>query len=129
MEYYVADTHVFVWYLAESDKLSSSARTIFELADRGEGIIILPAIVLLECVDIFDKKKASAKFEDIIAKLNHASNFILSEIDWNLILETNKTKGLKDLHDRVIVATAKIFNAKLLSRDRLLKKYYTKTIW
>jgi PIN domain nuclease of toxin-antitoxin system len=62
-------------------------------------------------------------------KIFQANNFIFSEINWSLILEVNKVKGLKDLHDRIIVATAKIFNAFLISKDRTIKKFYKRIIW
>ena len=127
--YYVTDTHAFLWYLTNSSKLSSKARKVFNLCDKGEATIIVPAIVLLECIDIFDKNKIDFKFEELVFKIAQASNFILSEINWSLILEVNKIKGLKDLHDRVIVATAKAFGAFLISKDKIIKNFYPKTFW
>jgi PIN domain nuclease of toxin-antitoxin system len=127
--YYVTDTHSFIWYLIDSPKLSLKARDIFDSCERGEAVIIIPAIVLLECIDIFDKKKVELNFEEIVLKISQANNFIFSEINWSLILEVNKIKGLKDLHDRVIIATAKIFDAFLISKDRIIRKFYKKTIW
>jgi len=127
--YFVTDTHSFLWYLTDSPKLSQKARVIFDSCDRAKATIIIPAIVLLECIDILDKKKVNLKFEEIALKIFQASNFIFSEINWSLILEVNKTKGFKDLHDRIIVATAKIFDAILISKDKAIKKIYKKTIW
>lgn len=127
--YYVADTHAFLWYLAGSNQLSKKARQCFAAADQGEATIILPAIVLLECIDVIDKKKINFPFESIIAKLNEASNFILAEVNWSLILEVNQLKHFKDLHDRVIVATAKLFDAQLISRDQYIRVRYPKVVW
>jgi len=81
--YYVTETHSFIWYLMDSPKLSKRARAIFD-------------------------KKVNLSFEEIFLKIFQATNFIFSEINWSLILEVNKTKGLKDLHDRIIVV--KIFD-------------------
>lgn len=127
--YYVTDTHALLWYLADSPKLSKKARKIFDLCDQGKAVIVIPAIVLLECIDVLDKKKMSLNFEEIISKISQANNFIFSEVNWSLILEVNRIKSLKDLHDRVIIATAKIFNAFLISKDKIIKKFYKKTIW
>jgi len=127
--YYVTDTHSFIWYLMDSPKLSQKAKAVFDACERGDAVIIIPAIVLLECIDIFDKKKVNLNFEEIVLKIFQANNFIFSEINWSLILEVNKVKGLKDLHDRIIVATAKIFNAFLISKDRTIKKIYKRIIW
>jgi len=98
------------------------------LCERGETIII-PAIVLLECIDILDKKKIDLNFEEIILRISQASNFIFSEINWSLIIEVNKIKGVKDLHDRIIIATAKLFNSFIISKDKIIKKFYKKTLW
>ena len=60
--YYVTDTHAFLWYLTDSPKLSKKVRNIFDLCDRGKVTIIISAVVLLECIDILDKKKVNLKF-------------------------------------------------------------------
>ena len=127
--YYTADTHSFIWYLIDSPQLSQKARTIFDSCDSGENTIIVSAIVLLECIDIFDKKKINFNFADLILKISQSDNFIFSEINWSLILEINKIKGLNDLHDRAIIATAKIFDTYLISKDKIISGYYKRTIW
>ena len=127
--YYIADTHTFLWYLSDSPKLSQKARAIFDACDRGEVNIIIPAIVLLESIDVIDKKKIRLNFDEIILKIFQANNFLFSEIDWSLILKVNKIKGLKDLHDRVLVATAQLFNAPLISKDKIIKNFHKNTVW
>jgi len=127
--YFVVDTHAFLWYLLNSPKLSSEARHCFDLIDNGKATMIIPAIVLLECIDILDKKKVILDFEDIALKITQASNCIISEINWGLILEINRVKGFSDIHDRVIVTVAKTFGAPLISRDKMIKSLYGKTIW
>lgn len=128
-KYFVIDTNAFIWYLTASPKLSKKALGVLDLVDEGKAVAVIPAIVLLEAIDIFDKKKASGRFEDLVLKVSRSDNFVLAELDWGLILEVNRTKGLKDLHDRIIVAAAKIFDAGLLTRDRELHSFYPKCIW
>lgn len=127
--YYITDTHSFLWYLTDSPHLSKKGREIFDLCDKGRAVIVIPAVVLLECIDVLDKKKLNLKFEEIIFKINQADNFVFSEVNWSLILEVNKLKGLKDLHDRAIVATANFFNASLISKDATIREFYPHTVW
>jgi len=127
--YYTTDTHALLWYLMDSKKLSLKARKCFDESDNGEATIIVPAMVLIECIDVIDKKKVNINFEEIILKMTQASNFMLSEINWSLIIEVNKLKTLKDLHDRIIIATAQIFNTPLITKDKTIQEYYSKTIW
>ena len=126
---YIADTHAFLWYLAESPALSQKAKDIFRLADEGRAVIVVPAIVLLECIDVIDKKKVKLNFDDVLLRMTQASNFILAEMDWVLLLETNKVQGFKDLHDRIIVATARVVGAPIISKDKVIAKLYPNTIW
>lgn len=126
---YVADTHAFLWYLTASPRLSQRAKRIFDSVDAGEDTLVIPAIVLVECISVLEKKRVALKFEAVIAKIAQANNFILSELTWGLILETYHTKGLRDLHDRVIVATARLFDVPLISKDRIVRAVYQRIIW
>lgn len=127
--YFVADTHAFAWYLIDSPKLSECAREIFTMANSGQATIILPAIVLLELIDMVDKKKINIDIEDTLNKIFISQNFIFAELNWVLLWELRRLKVLKDLHDRAIIATAKLFSAGLISKDLIIKKHYPKTIW
>jgi len=42
--YYVTDTHSFIWYLMDSPKLSQKAKAVFDACERGDAVIIIPAI-------------------------------------------------------------------------------------
>lgn len=41
----------------------------------------------------------------------------------------NRTRGFKDLHDRIIVATSRIFDAVLISRDKTISEMHNKVLW
>ncbi len=127
--YCVTDTHALLWYVTSDTRLSAQGYSIFASAEKGEIAIVVPAMVLLECIDVFDKKKVRFDFQGLILKIAESRNFIIAELNWNLILEVERTKGFRDIHDRIIVATARLFDAPLLSRDRIIRRVYGKTIW
>lgn len=54
---YVTDTHSFLWFLTRDKRLSSKAREIFRLCDQGAEIIVIPSIVLLECLYVCEKRR------------------------------------------------------------------------
>lgn len=127
--YAVIDTHTLIWYLTADKRLSARVRSFLVRAESGELTLVIPAIVLLECIDIFDKEKVKFDLQTFVLRITGARNFIIGWIDWDVILETVRTKGFKDVHDRVIVATAKLFDAPLLSKDRIIRSVYAKTVW
>ena len=50
-------------------------------------------------------------------------------LNGSVVFECSKIK-LKEPHDRIIVATAKLLNARLITKDKLIKKSgYVKTVW
>ncbi len=128
-QYYVTDTHALLWYLTDSPQLSRKARAVFEEAENGNAVIIVSAIVLLESIDIFDKKKLPNALDEILGIMLEASNFLFAEVNLPLILEVSNTKGFNDLHDRTLVATSRLFDAPLISKDAKIHKMYAHVIW
>lgn len=125
---YVIDTHTLVWYFTKDERLSNKAKSILRLAEQNNIEIIIPIIVLLETFDIQKKKKIRFKIKKLLDFIEQKDNFIIAELDFSLFKEIIKTgKGL-DLHDRIIVATSKVFQAVILTKDAEIKKL-AKTIW
>jgi PIN domain nuclease of toxin-antitoxin system len=51
----VTDTHGLIWYLENSPRLGSSASKTFDACDRGEAIIYVPTICLVEIIYLQEK--------------------------------------------------------------------------
>lgn len=118
---YVADTHSFLWYLQNNEKLGSKAKSIFEACDNNKEAVIIPSIVLIECIYICEKKKIELKFQQILEKLKSASNYYIYPLDESITFECSKI-NMKEPHDRIIVATARLLGAPLITNDRNIKE-------
>jgi PIN domain nuclease of toxin-antitoxin system len=125
---YILDTHSLVWYFAKDKRLSSKVRKIIQEGEKGKHEIIIPAIVLLEAIDIQEKKKVRFKMEKIFDFIESKENFKIADLNFLLIKQIlGRAKGL-DLHDRVILAVSKIYEGIILTKDLEIKKF-TQTIW
>ena len=51
----VTDTHALIWYLQDSPRLSTAANGVFDRCDRGEIVIYIPTICLVEIVYLQEK--------------------------------------------------------------------------
>jgi len=51
----VTDTHPLIWYLEDSSNLSPAANQAFERCDRGDIVIYIPTICLVEIVYLQEK--------------------------------------------------------------------------
>ncbi len=117
---YVSDTHGFLWHLQNDPKLSTKAKAIFDACDSDKEAVVLPSIVLIESMYICEKKKVELEFQQVLEKLKTASNYYIYPLDEAVALECANLK-LKEPHDRIIVATARLLGAQLITNDRNIK--------
>lgn len=116
---YVTDTHALVWYIL--DTLPEAVDNVFTSAERGESTIFVPTIVLAECFYFVEKGKIDFNFDDLLKRIEMGKNFISTSFDFQVVTLLPEIK-LGELHDRIIVATAKILNARLITKDRKIKE-------
>lgn len=127
---YVADTHSLLWFLTDDERLSKKAKEIFRLCDQGKEIITIPSIVLLECLYVCERKKLNLEFKEILLKIRGTYNYPIYSLDEEVILECSDISQIKDPHDRILIATAKILSAKLISKDSEIKNSgIIETVW
>ena len=116
--FYVTDTHPFLWYLTgEARRLGSRARTVFDQAEAGRAVIIIPAIVLAESLHISEKGRMKFKFEQVLGMLESALNYRFYPLDLPVIRKASYLRGISEIHDRIIVATAKHLGLELITDD------------
>lgn len=125
--FYVSDTHAWVFYLL--DKLPKKANDVFLSVEKGRGFMFVPTIVLAECIHLIEGGKISLDYKQLLNKFEVSANFIPVSLNFDIIRQLPEIK-LTELHDRIIVATAKILNAKLISRDEeIVRSGLIETIW
>ena len=115
---YVTDTHSLVWFLSEDASLSKSAKNIFEKAEKGEAVIVVPTIVLGEFLYACQKKKVQDNFFRIIHAIGKSDNYASFDLTVEVVMECRNLFGLSELHDKMIVSTARMLKAPLITRDR-----------
>lgn len=127
---YVTDTHAFAWFLTGSNKLTATAKEIFEGAETGKDTIIIPTIVLAELMYICYKKNFSTKFNDVLQKIGCGLNYIIYNLDFETIVKANKLGSISNIHDRIMVATALLINAPLITSDKhIINSKLVNAVW
>ncbi len=121
----VIDTHTLLWFLTDEGKLGSKAQESLEKAER----IYVPTIVLLELLYLLEKVSERAKFSTLLQKIENNNRYIIIAADMAIVNEVLRQKLKLEMHDRIIVATAKILNVPLITKDKVIKKLYKNTIW
>ncbi len=126
---YVADTIAITRFISHPNRLGERALKILREADTGNSKIILSIISLVEIMYLSEKGRLTFKLKDILEKVDNHEHFQIIDLDRNILLEAQNIKNL-ELHDRLIVATAKYLNLEILTCDEKIKSAnLIKTIW
>lgn len=127
---YVTDTHPFLWFLTDDKRLGGEARKVYEKAEIGDAVVVVPTIVLAESSHISVKKGFKVKFDELLDLVENSINFPPYPLDIETVRIATKLDKLTEIHDKIIVATAQRINASLITKDEeILKSRYVKTIW
>ena len=126
----VTDTHSLIWYLESDKKLSKKARGAFFYLEKGKGRLIISTVVFLETLVLVEKKRVKFSWKDFYAKLSKFSNTNIYPVNENVIRKIPKINPLLELHDRILVTTAVLCNAPLISKDpEITKTKGIRIIW
>jgi PIN domain nuclease of toxin-antitoxin system len=129
----VLDTHVLIWWVAQPELLSPSARARID-REMQEGGIHVSAISCWEIALLVRKRRLTLTLDvaDWMAKTEALPFVQFVPIDNRIALRSNALPG--DLHDdpadRLITATALALGATLITRDARLHAYpHVETLW
>jgi len=134
MEQYVIDTHPLLWYVSGDARIGSAAKESIKRAEAGEINIIVPAIVLIEAIDILNKNRIVYNIDDLLQWVDQTPQFIVKNLDIDIInlfrnyfppIPNTRLKG----HDKIIVVTAQFFNnLPIITKDPDIQNVHP-TIW
>jgi PIN domain nuclease of toxin-antitoxin system len=129
----VTDTHGLIWYLEDSARLGPAALEAFDACDRGEIIIYVPTICLVEILYLQEKGRIAPDLKDRFdAELRAGSSGLIlapltSEVA-DAVSDVPRT-DVPDMPDRIIAATALHLGLPVISRDRAIQLSSVDAIW
>lgn len=120
MSMYVTDTHPLIYYHSHAQRhLSDRARVVFEQAENGEALILIPAPALWE-VSMLEQAghiKLNQPFGEWLRDLLRKPCFDCTPLDADIIAEARTYNFNNDIFDAAIVATARLRDLPLITRD------------
>ena len=91
-------------------------------------IVFLPTIVLLEAFHVSKKLNFEKEFRKFLSDLPSAKFRTLS-LDINIVNDYINLEDGLEIHDRVIVSSAKLLNLHVVTKDAKISDIYEKVIW
>lgn len=106
----VTDTHGLIWYLEDSPFLGVQASRLFDASERGESIIFVPTICLVEMLYLSEKGRIPSTlcvlFEDVLR--SGACNLVVVDLTPAIVHKMVEVPraSVPDMPDRIIASTA-----------------------
>lgn len=130
---YLLDTHTWIWMHAFPEKLSRTAIGLLEKCGERDTLMI-SAISLWETCKLVEKGRITL-FEDLetwVASALDTPHLRVVPLDLRIFLRSTTLPPVfhSDPADQMIVATARLFDATIITKDKLLHDYpHVKTVW
>lgn len=125
------DTHTLLWWTFDSKKLSVSALEACESFSKDNPAVI-SAISIWEIGIKVNKKKLEIgiDFKEYADRLKRLNFIEIIPVDIDILIENIYLEwDHRDPADRTIVATAKIKQLPIITKDHIIQSFYEKTIW
>ena len=130
---YLLDTHTWIWIHAFPEKLSAKAkRTLKGLAEEDQ--LMLSAISIWEVCKLVEKGRISL-FEDLeswVVSALDVPGLRLIPLDYRVFHRSTTLPPPfhADPADQMIVATARLLDATIITKDKLIREYpHVKSLW
>lgn len=123
------DTHAFIWWDSEPDKLSS--RVLALCRDQTNILLLSVASVWEMQIKLqLDKMKLALPLAEVVESQRRTNNIDVLPVTLAHVLALQNLPAYhKDPFDRLLIAQANVEGAALLSSDRIFAKYPVKLIW
>lgn len=118
---YVTDTQALVKFMMGKKVINDKAHRAFLSADKGECTIIIPAVVLMEVLYLFEKNRIEVGIlhtEDLLK----GQNYQFEPLTLEILKTASEIDDIPELHDRLIAATASYLEIPIITNDPLIRK-------
>jgi len=121
---YVLDTHVLIWYFIGNSRLSEELKDLIDGCRQRSGRLLVPTIVLAEALNIAEKGKVALDFAELYRLVQSESEFEIVGFGSEVFEKTMQIQDVREIHDRIITATASYYGAGVLTQDKIIRASY-----
>ena len=90
----------------------------------------MPSIVIAEALHLRERGKVDFNIKEMFSRLEGGSCFVIVPLDAAVLKMLQDMKKVTEIHDKIITATALLYNSVLITRDpEIIESVYVKTLW
>jgi predicted nucleic acid-binding protein len=120
MNSFVTDTQALVKLMMGKRVINDRSHQAFLSADKAQSTIIIPAIVLMEVLYLFEKNRIDISLfqtEDLLK----SQNYQFEPLSLEILKTASEITDIPELHDRLIAATARYLDIPLITNDPVIR--------
>ncbi len=127
------DTHTLLWFKKGSDDLSASAKHLIE-QNHDVKEVLVSSFSIWEIAILIRKRKIvlPVSLKDFVTDVRNQPQVRIIDVSPEIAIESCNLPGKfhGDPGDQILVATARLENALMVTRDRQIQNYgYVKSVW
>jgi len=127
---YLADTVAIVRHLRGHPALGPQAAQVLRDADANKHHVYLSAITLMEVLYLSEAKRVDVRLDELISHVSSSVNYEIVPVNADVALAAAEVDDVPELHDRIIVGTAKWLGVPILTGDEVISESrYVETFW
>ena len=111
---------MLIWYFIGSKRLKPALKDKIDETRNRNGRLLVPTIVLVEALDVAEKRKVQFDFSQMYLLVRQEPDFEIVGLTSEILDQVIQVKDVPELHDRIIVATARYYSAGILTKDRII---------
>lgn len=120
MDSFVTDTQALVKFMLGKKVINQRSHKAYQSADKGESTIIIPAIVLMEMLYLFEKNRIDVNLLQT-EELLKSQNYQFEPLSFEILKTAFEIDDIPELHDRLIAATARYLGLPIITNDPVIK--------
>ena len=101
-------------------RLSATALTIFQAAEKGQTRLVISAIVIAEMYFADKKRGLFQDFAQTYQGIKSKKYFRFVDLKPDVVLNFTRDAAVPEMHDRIIAGLARNLNAPLITADSLI---------
>jgi PIN domain nuclease of toxin-antitoxin system len=114
---YLLDTNAIIRHFTQISKLGKNAKRIIMEGEKNKHRLFVSIISLMEIMYLAEKERIPMNLDEILDALNSKKCYSLVDFNLDVLKEAGNIQ-FYELHDRLILATAKLLGAPVISSDR-----------
>ena len=114
---YLLDTVALVRHFTGLGKIGHRAATLLEGIEQGRDSLLISIVSLMEVLYLSEKRRISIDLGSTLDRIRASECYAVVDLNTE-ILRAAETIEFRELHDRLILATAKWLDVPVLSSDQ-----------